>query len=365
MKVFINARFLTQPITGVQRYAREFVKALDKLIAAGELANEQLSFELLAPKNTHLNLDLKCISFRQVGHGGGHLWEQLVLPMHVRNGLLLSLCNASPISVRNQIVVIHDASPFAVRDKHSAAFGMWYRVMLKSLGRRAKGVVTVSSFSRSELMKYCGIREDKLFIVNPGKEHICEVEPDYAVLGKHGLSSKQFVLAVSSLSPHKNFASIVKAVDVLGNVDFDIAIAGSDNTRIFSRSSNSSSARTKYLGYMKEGELRALYENAACFIHPSLYEGFGLTPIEAMTCGCPVITSNVASLPEVCGDAALYCYPLNPEDIAAKLEQLMGDVSLQNDLRSKGFERVKLFTWESTARKIFECCQAVSGRLES
>lgn len=113
------------------------------------------------------------------------------------------------------------------------------------------------------------------------------------------------------------------------------------------------------MGYVSDAELRALYEHAACFVYPSFYEGFGLPPLEAMACGCPVIVSNAASLPEVCGDAALYCNPCSPEDIAEKISLLMADPRLREDLRQKGLERAKQFTWEKCARETFAIIEKV------
>ena len=105
---------------------------------------------------------------------------------------------------------------------------------------------------------------------------------------------------------------------------------------------------------MTDSELRALYENALCFIFPSLYEGFGLPPLEAMACGCPVLSSNRASLPEICGDAALYFDPINEEEVYDTIISLIENTSLQNELRKKGLERAKLFIWENTAKSLID-----------
>ena len=105
-------------------------------------------------------------------------------------------------------------------------------------------------------------------------------------------------------------------------------------------------SHVRAIGYVSDAQLRALYESAACFVYPSFYEGFGLPPLEAMCCGCPVLASGTASMPEVCADAALYCDPNSPEDIAAKLQQLMSDRTVRDDLRAKGRRRAAEFSWE-------------------
>lgn len=360
--VSINARFTGQPVTGVQRYAFELVRALDRLIDAGEIDKDKLSFRLIGPKNAKHDPSLRHIPLKRVGRLSGHLWEQLELPLYTRNSLLLSLCNAAPLSKRNQVVTIHDASVFATPQTYPVAFRVWYQLLLRGIGRSAKRIITDSNFSRSEIVRYCNVDEKKVHVIHLGKEHILDVPADESVIEKHDLRKKPFILAVSSQTPNKNFRSIVRAIELLGDDGFDVAIAGGVNPRVFTRSNLSLPDNVKHLGYVSDAELRALYEHAACFIFPSFYEGFGLPPLEAMACGCPVITSNAASLPEVCGDAALYCDPYSPEDIAAKIVLAVGDTALQRDLRRKGLERVKLFTWENTARQTLQAYHEALAR---
>lgn len=160
------------------------------------------------------------------------------------------------------------------------------------------------------------------------------------------------------MSPNKNFKSIVSAIKLLGNVNYQIVVAGGTNPRVFNKS-EALPPNINYIGYIQDEQLLALYRHAACFIFPSLYEGFGLPPLEAMACGCPVVVSNVASLPEVCGDAALYCNPYDPQDIADKIRRIVTDQDLREQLRQKGFERVKQFSWERCAEETIKVIQEV------
>ena len=351
-KVAINGRFLTQEVTGVQRYAIELVKALDRLVSEADPAVEAYSFELLAPRRElKQNLGLRSIPVRQVGRLGGHLWEQLELPYYVRKRCLLSLCNAGPLAKRNQVVTVHDAAVFANPQNFSLRFRTWYKLLLVGLGRTAARVATVSSFSKKELIRYCKMPEAKLRVTLEGGEHVLSVPTDKEILQRQALEHRPFVLAVSSLSPNKNFRAVVRAAELLGDTDFDVVVVGGTNPRIFSRSGQSLPDSVKHTGYVSDGELRALYESAACFIYPSFYEGFGLPPLEAMSCGCPTIASGTASMPEVCGDAVLYCDPGDPADIARNIRQLMQDKSLREDMRTKGLQRAHGFSWEGCARE--------------
>lgn len=359
-KVTINARFLTQKVTGVQRYAIELMKALDDLISKKDPATKDYSFALLCPPGRRQELGLKNIPIKQVGRFSGHLWEQFELPFYSRGGLLINLCNAAPLIRRNQMVTVHDAAVFANPENFSFLFRTWYRVLLKGLSRVAKRIITVSLFSESELLRWCGTPESKLRVTHEGKEHALAVPADDAILRKHDLERKPFVLAVSSASPNKNFRAVIRSLELLGGVDFDVVIAGGANPKVFGASAGSLPASVKQVGYVSDGELRALYEHAACFVYPSFYEGFGLPPLEAMACGCPVIVSDAASMPEICGDAALYCDPLDPVDIAGKIRKLIDDTELRKRLRQRGLRRAASFSWSECARETLSVIKEVT-----
>lgn len=351
MKIYINARFLTRSISGVERYATELVRAIDSLIESGEIDTSQITFELIAPKNIAYELNLKHIPLRKVGYLNGHLWEQIELPFYSHNGLLLSLCMVSTLFKRNQIVTIHDAAFAANSQTFTRTFSIWYKIVSISLGKIAIKIITVSNFSKLELQKYCNILDKKLTVIYEGKEHILRIKVDENILKKNDLSPRSFVLAVSNITPNKNFNSIIKAINLLGEVDFDIVIAGGTRPQAFRQIEKLSSKRIKYVGYVSDEELKALYKYAICFVYPSFYEGFGLPPLEAMTCGCPVIVSNTSALPEIFGDAALYCNPYSSEDIASKIQQLANNIDLQSSLKQKCLERAQQFSWEKCARE--------------
>lgn len=352
--IFINARFLTQSITGVQRYAIELIKVIDNLMGSGEIDSSINRFILLAPKNIKMDLKLKNIQLKLVGNFKGHLWEQLELPFYTRQGMLLNLCNIGPMIKRNQIVTIHDAAVYAYPEGFSFLFRSWYKFLFNILGRRVRNIVTDSYFSKNELMKHCNIDENKLNVIYLGKEHIFLPETNESILDKYKLKSKKYILAVSSMNPNKNFRGVIKAIESMRDFNFEFVIAGGTNPKVFSESTEPLPDVVKHVGYVTDNELRVLYGNAACFIYPSFYEGFGLPPLEAMACGSPVIVSNVASLPEVCGDAALYCDPYDYKDIANKIKKIMNDDDLREDLCRKGLEHAQHFTWEKCAHEMID-----------
>jgi glycosyltransferase involved in cell wall biosynthesis len=354
MNIFINARFLSRPLTGVERYATELIKALDNLIDTEQIDKMKYSFVLLTPKNIQSKVNLKHISIKKIGILTGHLWEQFELPFYAKNGLLLCLCNTGVIFKREQIVVIHDAQVFALPQNYSFAFRFWYKLLIQILGRIVKKVITVSSFSRSELINYCKCNPKTILVIYEGKEHILSTTPDKSIFKKNEIGDKPYILAVSTMSNNKNFNAIVQAVENIEDVNFDIIIVGGKNSNVFGQVKIPLPDFVKDLGYVSDGKLRVLYEHALCLVYPSLYEGFGLPPLEAMACGCPVIVSNRASLPEICGNAAIYCDPYSVKDISNKIKQLLADKNMQEEMRLKGFERAKQFNWEKTAQKLIK-----------
>lgn len=312
MKYYINGRFLTQRITGVQRYAREMTLALDQLLQ--EKPSDHSEYTILAPKNIIDRLPCKRIQFKVCGHLSGHLWEQIELPYYAKDGYLLNFCNCAPLIKKNQAVTIHDAAIAAFPSAYSWKFRLWYRILYTVLGKRLNTIFTVSNFSRSELNKYFGIPKEKIHVTYNGVEHLKAIQPDDRILAK---IPKDYVLAVSSQNPTKNFKLVLEAAEQLPDIYF--VIAGGSNAKVFNGKDKRALPNVQYVGYVSDQELVSLYRHAMVFVYPSLYEGFGIPPLEALLNGCPVIVSNQASLPEICGDRVDYCNLKNTKSLVSKI----------------------------------------------
>jgi glycosyltransferase involved in cell wall biosynthesis len=161
------------------------------------------------------------------------------------------------------------------------------------------------------------------------------------------------VLAVGSLTPNKNFGGVVRAASMLTDLGYKVVAAGGVNARVFN-GVDLTGDDLVLAGYVTDSELRALYESATCFVFPSFYEGFGLPPLEAMHCGCPVVVSDRASLPEVCGDAAVYCDPDDPADMAKQLRLVLTSAALRRELSEAGKKRARQFGWQRSAEQLNE-----------
>ena len=357
--IYINGRFLTKPIIGIQRFASELLKALDKILKNDKSTSQKYQFVCLIPSETSPDSLPKWekIHIQRCGRLHGNLWEQIELPFFSRKGLLIDLCNIGPMFHFNQMIVFHDASVFAVPDAYSGAFQLKYCMIFWILARTARQILTVSQFSKNELSHYLKINKNKIITISEGCEHILNTAPNFSILKKEGLTDKPFLLTVGSLSPHKNITNVVKAMEKISDQLIRLVIVGGSFSKVFKPVEGLESSRIIHLGYVTDAELRALYYQAIGFVFPSIYEGFGFPPLEAMTCGCPVICSNKASLPEICGDAALYFDPLNVQEITDQINQLINDSLLQNSLKQRGMERVKQYTWKKSANQFWEILQ--------
>ncbi|AOI95401.1 glycosyltransferase family 4 protein [Burkholderia sp. LA-2-3-30-S1-D2] len=345
-----NGRFTTQKTTGVQRVARELIAALIKF-------QPQEPVTVLVPPQP--GVEISGAKTVKVGFYKGVVWEQLVLPLFARRGCIVNLSNSASIFIGNQIIYMHDAAVFDTPAHFSRPFRMWYRIMFWILARTSVCVLTNSSFSRDRLAHHCGVSADKISVVPLGADHLDALEPDMSVLDKHALTPDRFVLAVSSMNPTKNFGRLIAAFRQINDPSVDLVIVGMQNTTVFGKQDHLSAAEPniKYVGYISDEQLKALYQNAACFLYPSIYEGFGIPPLEAMRYGCPAVVGQSAALPEVCADAALYCDPYSQDDIAQKLRSLLDSAELRAELKRKGSLHAEKYRWSRSAemmKEIFE-----------
>jgi glycosyltransferase involved in cell wall biosynthesis len=356
----INGRFLSQPVTGVQRYACEIVRALDGLLADQNPAARGLEIEILAPPSTEMPFPLLAIGSRSVGRIGGHAWEQFILPAHTR-GSVLSLCNTGPLVTRKHIVCIHDANTFNVPESYSMAFRALYRILLPALGRTARSVSTVSGFSQSEIVRHQIAAEGKILIAPDGHEHALRWKPCHSIATRRA-ASRNTIVMIGSATPHKNSGLILGMCERLAAAGLTVAVVGLPDPRVFKKDGKRVDAgNVHWLGRISDEQLAALLRDSMCLAFPSFTEGFGLPALEAMAMGCPVVVADRASLPEVCGNAALYAPPTAADAWFKHFITLRDSEALRLQMIARGRAGAAKFSWRSSAMRYLRAMAAVDG----
>ena len=252
------------------------------------------------------------------------------------------------------IVTIHDVLPLAmpqiIQGIHKK---MYAEFMFNAVKRKANTIICVSNFTKDQLKLYTGISDKKITTIHLG------VERAWFGMQKSQISpyNKPYILYVGNVKPHKNLIRLIEAFDLIkGNIVHDLVVVGKKEgfitgDQLALEKASKIDGRVLFTGHVDDELLKQYFLHADMLIFPSLYEGFGLPPLEAMACGCPVIVSSSASLPEVCGDAAIYCDPNNTNDIAEKILLVINDPGLKEKLRRKGIEHASRFSWENCAEE--------------
>lgn len=366
--LYINGKFTAQSMTGVQRAAHEWVMAIDRLIGQGAVAPD-LHCELLCPPESSPP-QLQHVKVRRVGRIRRNLamWEQLCLPRASRDGCLLNLAGSAPWrSAGRSVCSLHDAAVFDRPDAYTRAFRTWYRHLFRRLGRRAPGMVTVSEFSRQRLAACLHRPAEHIRVVHNGADHFGRVSADPSVLAAYGLRPREYLLVVGTEKRTKNIGAVLQAWRHLRERDGRALVwVGGSNSRVFAVDRRELAPEAAdlsdgifHVGVIPDSRLKALYEHAAGLIIASTYEGFGFPAVEAMACGCPVGAARTASLPEVCGDAALYFDAGSTASIADAMRQLLHDGALREELSARGRTRAAGFSWEAGARELLGYVRAL------
>lgn len=347
----VNGRYLTQKATGVHRYAFEICNKLHEM---------GVDFHVAVPNEIHPDYKF---SFKVVKCGSlnTHLWEQISLPRYLKrigSPLLISFTGCGPLNYSNQIMTIHDVSHERYPEWFSKNYYRFYHYMMPRIGKKAHAVLTVSEFSKKEIVDTLGINSEKIHVVHsnvpfhnkPSKEEILNFT--------RNPEAERYILAVSSMDPRKNFVRLVEAFNKIKDKSVKLYIIGMSFKAFNTPDLQKLIGENVHLpGYIPDEKLQTMYQNALLSVYPSLYEGFGLPPLESMTYGCPVINSDIPALREVSQDAALYVDPYNVEDITQKIEQLLVDEPLRKELQEKGLLQIKKYSWNKSAKQVYELAQ--------
>jgi len=351
--IIINGRFLGQPLSGVQRFARELTLALDRRISAGNVPAvlKGASWRLAVPRHTPVDLELSAIVVDSFGSGPGHVWEQTALLARSRGGRLIGFGGSGPLLHRRQAVVIHDVTIF----RHPKSFKRSYRLLHGALGTvltRTAKIGTVSEFSRQELASVFRVSSGGIDVVYNAVDHFAAIEPDETIVQRLGLQTNGFFLLVGTMKPNKNLDFAMRAFEALGDESQKLVVVGGTAPTVFKSDGPQSSDRLLFPGRLSDAEIAALQRHATAFVFPSLYEGFGIPPLEAMTQGCPVLAADIPAVREASGDAALYFDPTRQAELITGMRRIAEDSALRENLRRRGRENVARFSWDRSADRV-------------
>jgi len=360
VRIGIDARKLHD--FGIGTYIRNLLRQLARM-------DRQTEFVILCRPEDRETLAALGENFRAVVETAGNysVAEQLAIPLAlVREGVTLFHAPhyvLPPLVRCTSVVTIHDCIHLMFPQYLPNRFAYLYaRSSIRLAARRATRIMTVSESSKRDILKFVDTEPDKIdviynayddrFAIDPREEDVVRVRERYQL-------ESEFVLYAGNVKPHKNLERLIDAFHLVrkrGLEQLKLVLIGDEISKYTAlrRAVHHHQLHkyVRFLGYLPEETLAVMYRLAGVFVFPSLYEGFGLPPLEAMASGTPVVTSNVSSLPEVAGDAALLVDPYDPGAIADAIYQVLTDERLRRDLRRKGVARAGMFSWEQSVRRI-------------
>jgi len=337
--ILINGRFLTQPCTGVQRFAYEICRELMKI---------RNDLVIVVPINSTIRSEYDLpVEVKKAGNLKGHFWEQFNLPIIQRSfggPLLLNLASTASAFTRNQIVTHHDITYIRHPDAFSIAFIALYRFLVPRFLKRSRAVITVSEFSKLEISSFWNIPPQKITVVPNaiGKQFV----PD----AKQQSEQNPYFFVVGSLSNHKNIARLLEAFErCQSEIKSSLKIVGGGGKSFRTQKYIATNHRTEFLGRVEDAQMIELLQGARALVFPSLYEGFGIPPLEAQACGIPVIASDIPSVREVLRDSAKFFDPYDSDSIVQAIRVVDRDDELRQGLSKAGIENAKRFSWNRSA----------------
>lgn len=333
----------------MQRVADRLIREVDRL-AASQWGGIDWDLRLLVPRYVQDRAEMKAI--KVIGQRWGHtqIWEQMLLPVVARNGILLNLANFAPVAHGAKITMMHDAQSYLVSESYPLHFTVGYRLLVPFMAATSRVVLTVSEFSREMLAGFGVSDRKRTDVLYNGVDHILQHPADMRVLAQHGLDT-DFALMVGSLRSYKNASTVFEAMKRPMARPLKLVVVGPEKSEFLS-AGYSPPPGTVFVGKVEDGALRALYENAVCLLHPSRTEGFGLVPLEAMLCGCPAIAAPAGAVPEICRDAVLYADVDDPKGWAERVASIMADTDLRSSKIVQGRNRAQQFTWAHSGEKL-------------
>ncbi len=313
----VDGSFFAQRLSGIQRYSIELLAALDRIVPPGLV-------EIVTPQGvtTPQYANIKVVPY---GTYRGGVWQQLDYPRYLkrRRAKGLATCNVIPLFGFRGIAVVHDvcyrARPDFYTDPRGRLSAAWHCLQYRRIAQRAERIITVSEFSKSEITKYYGVPASKIDVIYNAWQQMESAVPDETVFAQHPeLKPGEYYFSMANLLKNKNFLWVLRAAKAKPNAVFAIAGGGSLAAEA-ERLGLADLPNVRYLGYVRDGTAKALMAHCRAFLFPTLYEGFGIPPLEAAACGAPqILVSDTPCMREVYGPSAAYIdLSTNPGNVDA------------------------------------------------
>lgn len=365
-RILVNASFIHSKPTGLGVYTQEVLRSIlssDKafMVAMPKGAPPELSKEI--------NNLIPVPDFLAPGRGFFNnlariLWLQTVLQLRMKNKRVKLFYSTVPEGIiypyrgLRQVITLHDLLPLIYEEEYPR-IKYYFKYILPLLIKNSTRIICVSNNTKSDLLKKFPMDEDKFQVIYPGVDmSLFRILPN-GETKQYSSMYGRYILYVGAMRRYKNLHRLIRAMGKVTSTDLKLLIVGQKAGKYYEELNSEVKrghleGKVYFLDYVDKEELVRLYNGALAFVFPSLYEGFGLPLLEAMACGCPVIASDRASIPEVCGDSAIYFNPEDVEDIARKIQLVLWDTTLRQKLKASALERVKTFSWENTARRTID-----------
>ena len=349
-KIVFDGQVYAQRMTGQYRYADELLKALDQFIKKDE-------FEIIVPEYVDISGKFKNIRVVRYGNVKGLLWTQISLPMYLmkHNAVSIGFCNITPL-LRPGITAVLDIAYKVLSDEYKNIYGrissLWHRLHYFIAANSGKPIITISSFCKHQISEVYKVPLRRIGVIGCSWEHILTVDEDESLFAQYPAIQKgSYFFALGSLEERKNFKWIVEQAK--RNPAMTFVIAGGSVKNSSEKLNLSGTENLIFVGYISDGQIKALMRHCKAFLFPSTFEGFGIPPLEALAMGAPVISSNTTSMPEVLGKSVHY---IDPYCFDYDLDKLL------NEPVAAPQAALTRFSWDKSARKLYNLMKKIEGR---
>ena len=371
-KILVDSISLLSPLTGIGRYTYEVSKRLKTVSDFNiDFYYGYFSKKLLQPSK---NSDIKKLKLiivknqliKKISRKVLFIISKLLSPtydLYWQPNFIPS----NSIKAKKVVTSVHDFSFILHSDFHPKERIDYFEKNFFQNIYKSDIIITGSEYSKKEILERLNFSEEKVRVVYHGIRH--DIFKEYQDIKLDFKIPRKFILSVGSIEPRKNLLGLLKAYNLLKEkltIEYKLVLVGFkgwENSELMGLIDKNKES-IHYLGYITDEELAKVYNLASCFVFPSFYEGFGLPPLEAMACGTPVVTSNLTSMPEVCGDAVVYCNPYEVNDIKEKIELVLEDADLQEQMIKKGLKRSKEFSWEKSSNQHVKIFKDILNKVE-